>query len=56
MVSNPDTLIANGLAGLGLHGKRVLLITHRLPLAEFAEGVEIMRNRTDVAIKVVLEP
>ena len=32
------------------------LITHRLALSEFVEGVEIMRNRTDGAIKVVLEP
>lgn len=32
------------------------LITHRLPLSEFAQGIEIMRNRTDNAIKVVLEP
>ena len=32
------------------------LITHHLPLAEFVEGIEIMRNRTDNAIKVVLEP
>ena len=32
------------------------LITHRLPLASFVEGIEIMRNRTDNAIKVVLEP
>jgi threonine dehydrogenase-like Zn-dependent dehydrogenase len=32
------------------------LITHRLPLARFVDGVEIMRNRTDGAIKVVLQP
>lgn len=32
------------------------LITHRLPLADFVKGIEIMRNRTDNAIKVVLEP
>lgn len=32
------------------------LITHRLPLSEFVKGIEIMRNRTDNAIKVVLEP
>jgi L-iditol 2-dehydrogenase len=32
------------------------LITHRLPLKKFVEGIEIMRNRTDHAIKVVLEP
>jgi len=32
------------------------LITHRLPLESFGEGIEIMRNRTDNAIKVVLEP
>ena len=32
------------------------LITHRLALSEFVEGVEIMRNRTDGVIKVVLEP
>ncbi len=32
------------------------LITHHLPLSRFVEGIEIMRNRTDHAIKVVLEP
>lgn len=32
------------------------LITHRLPLASFVEGIEIMRKRKDNAIKVVLEP
>lgn len=32
------------------------LITHRLPLQDFVKGVEIMRNRTGNAIKVVLEP
>jgi len=32
------------------------LITHRLPLQDFVKGIEIMRNRTDNAIKVVLEP
>ena len=32
------------------------LITHRLPLEDFVKGLEIMRNRTDNAIKVVLEP
>lgn len=32
------------------------LITHRMPLSEFVNGIEIMRNRTDNAIKVVLEP
>ncbi|MBN2295679.1 MAG: alcohol dehydrogenase catalytic domain-containing protein [Pirellulales bacterium] len=32
------------------------LITHRLPLSQFAEGIEISRNRTDGAIKVLLEP
>ena len=32
------------------------LITHRLPLKDFVNGIEIMRNRTDNAIKVVLEP
>jgi L-iditol 2-dehydrogenase len=32
------------------------LITHRLPLSQFVDGIDIMRNRTDNAIKVVLEP
>ena len=32
------------------------LITHRLPLASFVEGIEIMRQRKDNAIKVVLQP
>ena len=45
---------------IDLHERGVItaepLITHRLPLSEFIKGVEIMRNRTDDAIKVVLEP
>lgn len=32
------------------------LITHRLPLTQFVDGIGIMRHRTDGAIKVVLEP
>ncbi len=32
------------------------LITHRLPLKDFVQGIEIMRSRTGNAIKVVLEP
>lgn len=32
------------------------LITHRLPLAEFARGVEIARKRQNEVIKVVVEP
>jgi len=32
------------------------LITHRLPLKDFVEGIEIMRERRDNAIKVVVEP
>ena len=32
------------------------LITHRLPLAQFNKGIEIMRARSDNAIKVVLAP
>ena len=32
------------------------IITHRLHLSEFEKGVEMMRNRIDDAIKVVLEP
>jgi len=32
------------------------MITHRLGLADFVKGIEIMRNRTGNAIKVVLEP
>lgn len=32
------------------------LITHHLPLRDFVKGIEIMRNRIDNAIKVVLEP
>ena len=33
-----------------------LLITHRLPLADAAQGFEIAGNRKEGAIKVVLEP
>lgn len=32
------------------------LITHRLPLARIVEGIEIMRSRSDHALKVVLTP
>jgi len=32
------------------------IITHRLPLEQFANGVEIARNRIDNAIKVILQP
>jgi len=32
------------------------MITHRLPLKDFVQGIEMMRNRTDNAVKVVLEP
>lgn len=32
------------------------LVTHRLPLARFAEGVDIARTRRDGAIKVLLAP
>jgi len=32
------------------------LITHRLPLADFAKGMEITRNRVENAIKVILTP
>jgi threonine dehydrogenase-like Zn-dependent dehydrogenase len=31
------------------------LVTHRLPAARFAEGVELVRNRNSGAIKVILE-
>ncbi len=32
------------------------LITHRMPLAEFERGFDIVRNRRENALKVVLEP
>lgn len=45
---------------IDLHERGIItakpLITHHLPLSKFSEGIEIMRNRTDNAIKVVLEP
>lgn len=31
------------------------LITHRFPLSEFAEGLDVMSNRTDGAIKVLID-
>ena len=44
---------------IDLHERGIItakpLITHRLPLSEFSKGIEIMRNRTDNAIKIVLE-
>ena len=45
---------------IDLHERGIItakpLITHHMPLSEFSEGIEIMRNRTDNAIKVVLGP
>ena len=32
------------------------IITHRLPLKDFVQGIEMMRHRTDNAVKVVLTP
>ncbi len=32
------------------------IITHRLPLKDFVQGIEMMRHRTDNAVKVVLAP
>ena len=32
------------------------IITHRLPLADFARVIEISRNRIEGAIKVLVEP
>jgi threonine dehydrogenase-like Zn-dependent dehydrogenase len=32
------------------------IITHRLPLAEFARAIEVSRNRIEGAIKVLVEP
>lgn len=32
------------------------IITHQLPLTQFAEGVEMVRQRRDGAIKVILQP
>lgn len=47
-------------AAIDLHKRGLVtagpLITHRLPLDRFEEGVEIMRRRKDGAVKVVLEP
>lgn len=36
--------------------KAAPIVTHRLPLAEFEKGVEMSRNRTAGAIKVMLQP
>jgi L-iditol 2-dehydrogenase len=45
---------------IALHGsgevRTAEIITHRLPLADFARGIEIARHRTGGAIKVLLEP
>jgi threonine dehydrogenase-like Zn-dependent dehydrogenase len=45
---------------IALHQKGAVraerIITHRMPLSEFSEAVEISRNRTGGAIKVVLTP
>lgn len=44
---------------IDLHQRGIItakpLITHRLGLSEFSRGIELMRNRADNAIKVVLE-
>jgi threonine dehydrogenase-like Zn-dependent dehydrogenase len=45
---------------IALHQKGLIrtnhIITHRLPLSEFAEAINISRNRRDGAIKVLLKP
>lgn len=45
---------------ISLHQKGLIrtdrIITHQLPLAEFAEAIEISRTRRDGAIKVLLKP
>jgi L-iditol 2-dehydrogenase len=45
---------------ISLHQKGLVrterIITHRLPLADFAEAIEISRNRQGGAIKVLLHP
>jgi threonine dehydrogenase-like Zn-dependent dehydrogenase len=45
---------------IGLHERGLVraapLITHRLPLAEFEKGFDIVRNRKDNVLKIILEP
>jgi L-iditol 2-dehydrogenase len=45
---------------IDLHRRGVIrtegIITHRLPLTKFVDGVEMVRHRTDGAIKLILEP
>lgn len=33
-----------------------MLVTHRLPLADFAEGAEALVSKPDTALGVILEP
>jgi 2-desacetyl-2-hydroxyethyl bacteriochlorophyllide A dehydrogenase len=45
---------------IGLFERRILtaegIITHKLPLSEFVRGIEMARQRTDGAIKIILKP
>jgi len=56
-VANPRGISrrANGLMQKGLVDVRPL-ITHHLPLSEFARAWEIFRDRREGAIRVMLHP
>jgi L-iditol 2-dehydrogenase len=45
---------------IDLHARGIIrtdgIITHTLPLTKFVDGIEMVRNRTDGTIKIVLEP
>jgi 2-desacetyl-2-hydroxyethyl bacteriochlorophyllide A dehydrogenase len=48
------------LEAISLHHRGMVgcdkIVTHKLPLEQFSQGIELARNRVDGAIKVVVEP